>query len=265
MKMLSLFLLSTIFSTSLSFAGQEKGGGVIFVCKSRVWGILPETSFYLADSHSLKKAPIYYELQRLQFSNPDRALDDAIQLIKKKNEIVGRALAESMKELHFSEGPDLPLLGNDGIENPPKGCSKKQLAVQTFATGLVEVSKRLRKKLTQMDDLLFKLHEAYLRVLWKSGQNDPSVKEVREQVFNWAQDPQFVEFLEASPARVIPEPSGACFLPTVGFRACALMRKSVCLSVCENLGNGMIVPAPPGVDVPPVKICGSFIGGPCGM
>jgi hypothetical protein len=233
---------------ALAVAGQDRGGGVAFVCKKKqIFG--KKTVVYLADSYNIVHSPVYERLKSLKFSDSEKVLQEAIQIVREKNAQVGDALATAMGQIQESLEGSLPLLGNDRIEQMPENCTKEQLGIQDFETGVVHVNHRLRSKLNPVDQLLFRLHEGYLRVLWLADR-DPSIQAVRDQVFTWTKDPQFVEFLQAS--REMPAERGACLIPVFNSpRMCAHMDRKTCASLCNR---------DPFTNA---DSCAVYVGGPC--
>jgi hypothetical protein len=245
-KLIVTGLLVAMSVSVVANGGQDRGGGVSFVCKQK--SILgSKTRVYLADSYDMRGSEVYGEIKKLKFSNPEKVLQDAIQLVRAKNEQVGDALALAIGQVRESLEGSLPLLGNDKIAEVPSGCAKEQLGIQDFDSGIVHVNETLRSKLSPVDQLLFKLHEGYLRVLWLADR-DPNIQAVRDQVFTWAKDPQFVEFLQAH--RLV-EQRGACFIPISGFPSmCVYVEKNTCKQMCSG-------------DMGGIQACGVFVGGPC--
>ena len=139
-------------------------------------------------------------------------------------------------EIHETSVDFLPLLESNKIDPQqiPHGCELEQIGQQTFATGTLEVVEKLRSKLSSIDQLLFKLHERYLRVLWHVDKgNDPDIQAVRTQVFNWAKDPPFVEFLDQDP------PVGACYIPMINSsQMCIMTTNEDCTSPKFDEGPG---------------------------
>jgi len=246
---LAIYLFLAIGGAFKAYASKERGGGVVFVCQEdRLIG--HRTRVYLADSWPIKEASILYDdLKKITFTDINAALQQAVDRMSDNDEELGEALRLALSEITIVEKSPLPLLGDDGITDIPDHCEKRQVGIQTFVTGIVEVDMELDSKMSHVDQLLFRLHEGYLRVVWKAGV-DPNMQHIRNKILDTATNPSFLVFLEYT-----KEKSGACLLPEMTIQShfsCGRFTQSKCENICVwNLDFQQ-------------KICGRFIGGPCG-
>jgi formylglycine-generating enzyme required for sulfatase activity len=195
---MNLFTIAAITAlsafSSFAFAGKDRGGAVALYCS--------KMSVELADVLG-PVSKSFRQLTLVDHSDEEKSLAEILDVIEKKNPTLGKIMRQAKGEITYQDVSDLPLLGDDGISDPIllSYCQKIQIGVQTFRTGVVEVNLPFYMKLSSLDRVLFKLHEIYLRVMWREenrisaggSESKPNVRLVREKIKKWMSELDFSE------------------------------------------------------------------------
>lgn len=166
----TVLLMMTGLSAVASAHGRDGGGGIVFVCNE---GTSTE-KVYLADTYAIYST--------INSSNGDSDVGVALESLARNLLGVGtpeaKEILQNVKDLTFRGGPAMKLLGDDDIPKSeiPVGCEKRQLAIQTLSSGVVDFDLRLFRALTSREQALFALHEGYVRKF------RANVSEVRNRV-----------------------------------------------------------------------------------
>lgn len=153
-KVALVILTTTMGLSAHAKVGRDGGGGVVFVCNEA-----GKEKVYLADTYSIR-ASFSNDQKNTDFGGPLQSLIISLQTSSAQS----KEIADNLKSLKFKHSPPMALLGDDDIKNEdiPRGCVKKQLAIQTLSTGEVDVDIQLYSALTRREQALFILHEGYV-------------------------------------------------------------------------------------------------------
>jgi len=175
-----------------SNGGESSGGGIVFLCPDRDLG----ERVLLADTFKLSQSGNSNFLKEQDETDESSAASAILQTIGGVDSGMAATLRQNLKMLVFKPVDSLSLLGDDDIREIPEHCKKAQLAVQHFATGIVDYNQSYFSKLSSVERALFKLHEAYVKIY---GSNS---HEVRNKVSQQASSHLFTELLRPSTAMV---------------------------------------------------------------
>lgn len=189
---LSILAATILTNSSLGLAGgRDGGGGVVFVCTEP-----SGEAVYLADLYKLlKSGGMSFSQEQSQMLSENEFLEVIAESIGKVDSETATTLKKNLRELKFTPVSFVPLLGDDDIQKIPTGCTKAQLAIQYFATNVVEYNESYFAELPPVQRALFKLHEAYVKI-YRSNSST-----VRGHVAREAASASFEDLLR--PSRVV--------------------------------------------------------------
>jgi hypothetical protein len=162
-----IFVSIALILGSAVMAGQDRGGGLVFYCRSETGN---QDSVHLVDLYRLSKDVKWNAIRRFKLEvNESQALMAILDSIKEADPILADQLMEGMAKLQYVERRYLPLIGDDDVDDTPYRCKKLQLGVQYLGRDIVEYDPDLFDRLTGIEKAFFKLHEAYIRIYQRNS------------------------------------------------------------------------------------------------
>jgi len=171
-------IFATFFNLTIAFnslaGGVSHGGGDALICQERP--VHKQSLLKLGDSERIERTYLadtyaylkghdsthFIMLEGLKFEILYETFIEHLNLL---NPGEGTRVDRAAETLKFDfVGHDLQELEDDNLK-VPKNCYKKQLAIQDLgSSGVVQVNQLLYGKLSNLEKVLFKIHEAYIRI-----------------------------------------------------------------------------------------------------
>jgi hypothetical protein len=172
MKIMKLKCMLTVLtlmvcSHTRTIAGEgngSSGGGDVIICKNKV---------YLADT---------FDLRNTAYMNYYASLTEAEIVTALENSLGIENFANTYRKLQYLPVEKVAELDDDNIITFEKGCKKQQLAVQNIQDAKVEYSEKLHRKLSRLDQILFKVHETVISLKKNQLENINDTTSIRNEV-----------------------------------------------------------------------------------
>ncbi|MGE3608621.1 MAG: hypothetical protein AB7I27_03455 [Bacteriovoracaceae bacterium] len=203
-KLLSLMGLSLILTAvqlppAFAEGNSGTGGGDVLICEGarlKWYSWSKSSSYYLADLYN-----VYHDNNtkwNLDYST-DIWKQSVFETLNKKQPGFGDIIKARLTQLRFVEtDQEIPELDDDNIK-VPKGCEKKQLAIQNLTTGEVVYSKKLAEKLSPLEFLFFQIHEALISI--KKINTNQDTTPIRAEVLKLSSDISLSEILKETASK----------------------------------------------------------------
>lgn len=195
MNILKFIPIISMLVVTQSFAGNEGGGGVGFLCGNKV---------YLADTYDTMKSNAKHFREEYSEMSVDQIIFEAIKnadthrkllehVIKdfdpdKKDKIEEaknvlkyldtNLLKEKFAEIKFKSSKDVPYVGDDKIVDIPKRCKKIPIAYQNIEKSEVLYDRTYYAGLSKVDKAYLKIHELLINIEGGTDDTTPIRKAV---------------------------------------------------------------------------------------
>ncbi|MCK5073826.1 MAG: hypothetical protein KAQ98_10400 [Bacteriovoracaceae bacterium] len=169
---------------------MDSGGGDVIACR-RGLPLIGPMDYYLADTY---KIAIEDGLKDFPSVPEEIFLDSLIKQLNNITNGLGDAISSRLSEMKFIYvDKKLPELDDDNISKRwiGKRCKKIQLAIQQIPKKEVRINNKLYKKLSSIEKVLFKIHEALISLRNTSG----DTTQIRDKVFDTINCDNFENFL----------------------------------------------------------------------
>jgi hypothetical protein len=184
-KMNSLWVTLALLASGPAHAasgGTGAHGGDILFCKARTFLKIFEiegAKSMLADSYEAGLKGTTLTIEEL---GENKILELALVSIAESNAELADRLRQHLAQFQWIYVHDLEELNDDDIQDVPKGCEKKQVAIQDMSTGVIRVHNERFGWLTQLDRALLKLHEAFIKESMPKDDRIQNTRLVRERI-----------------------------------------------------------------------------------
>jgi hypothetical protein len=195
----ALFLCVPLAAYAQRRGGLSDGGGMAIVC-----GEGSEERVYLADTFVLRHEPFYEQIkvddpslvitaltEILDFRHPEKIYQNPFN--KNEKVTLGWLIKHTSNQLTTSYDHDLQELGDDNVDpdSMPKGCKKRQVAIQDLAEKVVHEEMKLTQKMSFFDRGLLDFHEALVSLRNQPLADTTPIRAEVEAVVRLLNDPQF--------------------------------------------------------------------------
>lgn len=194
-----LIALLILSAPPLAFAkgggGMDTGGGDALICTEKNWtGIFDRKKVYLADTYAFFQSEDKNRLAPFRKLSEPEIIQAILHAVRDFDAELGDTLADNLGRLHFVPVASVEELDDDNLQDLPRNCRKKQLAIQEPG-GLVRYDQKLFASLSRLEQALFKLHESYIRARTPSEAAQHDTTAVRARVAEFARSRPFAKFL----------------------------------------------------------------------